>query len=84
MIVILFLIPVILMLAVSFYRFEPGRFYIPEFTFENYTRFLLDPFYTVIIFNTLKMAAIVTFLCLILGYPVAYLMSQTTKIRVFL
>jgi putative spermidine/putrescine transport system permease protein len=81
MIILFFLIPVILMLTLSFYRFEPGRLFIPEFTLENYAKFLLDPFYSIVIFNTLRMALIVTVLCLTLGYPVAYFISRIKRGR---
>lgn len=44
-------------------------------TAENYTR-LLRPAYVGSFLTTFKVAAIVTVICVIFGYPVAYLLSQ--------
>lgn len=42
---------------------------------ENYTR-LLRPAYVASFLTTFKVAAIVTVVCVVLGYPVSYLLSQ--------
>lgn len=50
-------------------------------TFENYKR-LLEENYKHVFVSSLALAFISTFICLIVGYPVAYIISKTnTKIR---
>ena len=49
----------------------------PGLTADNYIRFLSDPFYLGIIFDTLLMGILVVSICLLLAYPVAYLLART-------
>jgi len=46
-------------------------------TLANYVRFLSDPFYLGILVDTLLIAAIVVSICLVLAYPVAYVLART-------
>ena len=46
-----------------------------KFSFENFTR-LLKSQYVLIFFRSIRLAFISTFLCLIIGYPVAYIISK--------
>jgi putrescine transport system permease protein len=45
-------------------------------TFENYAFLFQDSYYGIIYLSSLKMAAIGTALCLILGYPMAYYIAR--------
>ena len=45
-------------------------------TLENYAFLFQDRFYAVIYLSSLKMAAIATLLCLLLGYPMAYFIAR--------
>jgi spermidine/putrescine transport system permease protein len=55
-----------------------------QFTWENYIR-ALDWVYLKIFFNSLKLATLTTFSCLVIGYPVAFVMATSgTKLRNFL
>jgi len=45
-------------------------------SFGNYVRFLSSPDYLKVLWNTLKLGVIVTALCLILGYPLAFAMAR--------
>ncbi|MFN4271341.1 MAG: ABC transporter permease [Aliihoeflea sp.] len=47
------------------------------FHLDNWQRGLTDPFYRYILLNTLKIAAITTVLCAILGYPAAYFIARS-------
>ncbi|MGE4013679.1 MAG: ABC transporter permease [Alphaproteobacteria bacterium] len=47
-----------------------------KFTFEHYERLFVDAAYARSILLTLKISVIVTGLCVLLGYPVSYLLSQ--------
>ncbi len=56
-----------------------------EFTLANYVRFVSDPFYLGILADTLLIGAIVVSVCLLLGYPVAYLLARSRgRYRAFL
>ena len=51
-------------------------------TLDNYLFLFRDPYYAVIYLNSIKMAAISTLLCLLLGYPIAYFIArQSTRWR---
>jgi mannopine transport system permease protein len=54
------------------------------FTLENYRRLFSEPLYLTILLRTLRVAAMVALLALLLGYPVAYLMSRLTGWKVML
>lgn len=48
----------------------------PRFTWAAWQRFLSDPFYWGVLGTTLRLAAVVTALSLVIGYPTAYAMSK--------
>ncbi|MBU7318025.1 ABC transporter permease [Paenibacillus oleatilyticus] len=53
-----------------------------QFTLENYTIFFKDPYYLQILWRTVKMGLLSVLACLVLGYPVAMFMAQTSgKLR---
>lgn len=69
------LVPVVLILLYSF--FERGRFggVVPTFTLDNFAR-LFDPLYLSVVGNSVFVAAVVTLLALLLGYPTALMISR--------
>ncbi|PKO08583.1 MAG: hypothetical protein CVU40_14885 [Chloroflexi bacterium HGW-Chloroflexi-2] len=72
-----FLIPMIMLFAISFFKGIPGSGLIDRtFTLENYTRFA-DPYYFKVLFVTFRIALGTTLLSLILGYPLALLINRT-------
>lgn len=48
-----------------------------QLSLENYRLFFAEPVYRDMFLNTFKIAFIVTVICLLLGYPVAYLLAIT-------
>jgi putative spermidine/putrescine transport system permease protein len=50
---------------------------IEAFTAKNYVKFFSDPYYTNVFFRTLRVAVIVTVACLLLGFPLAYVLART-------
>ena len=46
-------------------------------TVSNYVKFFTDPYYTSILWTTLGIAVTVTAACLILGFPLAYVVART-------
>jgi putative spermidine/putrescine transport system permease protein len=72
-----FLLPVLLMLPTGFREYVPGAgIAAGSFTFENYTSIITDDYYREVIWRTLGLGFGVTFACLLLGYPVAYLIAR--------
>ncbi len=73
---ILVIIPVGLLVTVSFFHNIEGGFYRPGFTLENYTRFFGSSLYRGRVFYTLRLAAVVAAITLAVGYPIAYYISR--------
>ena len=73
-----FVAPLITFFEYSFYRFRRGRLE-QVFTLDTYSRFLFDEYYHLIIYDTLRMATLVTVLSLIIGYPLAYALYRINR-----
>ncbi|WP_439241918.1 spermidine/putrescine ABC transporter permease PotB [Lonepinella sp. BR2474] len=67
--------PNFLVFLVSFLSKDSSNFYALPFTFENYTR-LFEPLYGTVVWNSLYMSGIATILCLVIGYPFAFIMTK--------
>lgn len=67
---VFFVVPLIRMLQLSILD--------PEFTLEHYAEFVDVPVYAEVTANTFLLAANVTVICLLLGYPVAYVINSTS------
>ena len=76
----LFLIPVGLLLAYSFFTRGPFGGVEYELTLENYQR-LVDPLYLRVLLTSLRIALISTGLALLLGYPMAYFIATAPRKR---
>lgn len=50
-------------------------------TLDNYVFLFQDRFYAIIYLNSIKIAAIGTFFCLVLGYPIAYFIARQPAAR---
>ena len=73
---LLFVLPMLLVVAVSFFsRSTFGGIVLP-LTLENYARFF-DPLYFKIIWVSCVLAFFTTLCCLILGYPFAYIIARS-------
>ena len=73
-----FLIPIGLLLLYSVYQRGPFGGVVRTFTFENYER-LVDPLYTRVLLNSLRIALMSTALALLLGYPAAYAIATAPR-----
>jgi putative spermidine/putrescine transport system permease protein len=71
------LAPMAILLRYSFDRFDPRRMMIETFSFDNYVKFFADPYYTGVLWTTLRVAALCTVACLIMGLPLAYVLART-------
>lgn len=73
-----FMIPLFLVVLVSFFtRGQYGNI-VYKFTKDNYAR-LLNPLYAKILWNSLVISFATTLLCLLLGYPFAYYVARAPK-----
>ncbi|MGO4407118.1 ABC transporter permease [Bosea sp. RAF48] len=72
-----FLVPVLMLLPMSFGVYEPGAGLVKgAWTLENYTRIVTDEYYREVVWRTLGLGLSVTLICLLLGYPLAYLIAR--------
>jgi putative spermidine/putrescine transport system permease protein len=76
--IVLLVIPVLILLRFSFLVNVPGKGLTDETTLANYTVFLTDDFYRGSIGVTVLTAILVTVVCLVLAYPVAYAYARTS------
>ena len=61
-------------------RAENGMGVTAQLTLDNYLK-LLNPSYLKVLGNSLKLAAITTIICLLVGYPFGYLMAKASPRR---
>ena len=73
-----FVIPLLIVVAVSFACRTPYGQVIFDFTLGNYQRFF-EPLYLSILLYTLGVALLTTIFTIILGYPLAYFIAQLPK-----
>ena len=72
------LAPLAILLRYSLNEFEPTRKMMVEAaTIANYVKFFTDPYYTTILGTTVRIAVTVTLACLIVGFPLAYVVART-------
>jgi len=82
------LLPILILLVVFMvipvFRIFVLSFFDPDFTLKHYLKFYKVGVYSQILLRTLSISLMVSICCLIVGYPVAYLMAdvpaRTTKI----
>ena len=72
------LLIVLPMLIIVFYAFSTqGNDVIPvKLTLENFVRFFSDPIFIEVLGRSLKLALVTTLICILLGYPAAYIIAQ--------
>jgi putative spermidine/putrescine transport system permease protein len=70
------LIPIVILFRYSLNAFVPGKFMVEALTIENYVRFFTDPFYLNVLWRTLRVAFSTTLICLVLGFPLAYVLAR--------
>jgi putative spermidine/putrescine transport system permease protein len=70
------LIPIAILFRYSLNAFVPGKFMVEAVTAANYVRFFTDPFYLNVLWRTLRVAFATTAICLILGFPLAYVLAR--------
>ena len=71
------LVPLAILFRYSFNNFEPRRMMVETFSLDNYVKFFSDPYYTGVLWTTLRVAALCTVVCLAMGLPLAYVLART-------
>jgi spermidine/putrescine transport system permease protein len=66
------LVPLVMVLGYSLFKFTPDGFYL---TLDGYKKFV-DPLYLGVLWRSVLIAVKSTILCLLLGYPMAMIMSR--------
>ena len=74
------LLPYALMFAHSFWLVRDG-FLVHDWNLHNYKTLFTNPIYLQVLFRTMRIATAVTFLSLLLGYPLAYYLSFRSGAR---
>lgn len=73
---VFFIVPLAYMVQYSFSRYDPLQLVVRVFTFENYAKFLTDPYTRGILLRTLRLSLLATLCTLVLGYPLAYRITR--------
>lgn len=73
---LLFVLPALLLVLVSFFNNIEGGFFEPGFTVENYVRFFESELYRNRMIYTLRLAGLTALTCLAVGYPLAYYIAR--------
>ncbi|MBM3646228.1 MAG: ABC transporter permease [Alphaproteobacteria bacterium] len=72
------LAPLVILFRYSLNEFVPTtKVMVEALTPANYIRFFTDPYYTAILATTVRVAVLVTAVCLLLGFPLAYVVART-------
>ena len=74
--VALVLIPLLMTLALTFYRFDPASGPIAAFQLQNYADVLFDPYFHTIFLRTFGISLTVTAVCAVVGTFEAYVLSR--------
>ena len=71
------LLPLAILLRYSLNQFVPGKFMVDALTVENYVKFFTDIYYTAVFTRTVRVALVTTAICLVMGFPLAYVLART-------
>lgn len=78
--VLFFLVPILLMFGYSLMRRGTYGGVEPALTLEHYRRFF-DPLYLSVLQRTVVWSFVTTVVCLVIGYPVAFVIARATRWR---
>ena len=71
-------LPFVNVALLSVYLHSPTKIAIAEFTGTNYAK-LWEVYYATLFLRTLRLSLVVTLVCAVLGYPVAYFLARSTS-----
>jgi putative spermidine/putrescine transport system permease protein len=82
LVVVFLAVPYLNIVVMSFRTPSTTAPYGPGFTLTNYVKALSDPFYLAVLVRTLVVSVLVTVVCLLISFPVAYHLARTqTRLR---
>jgi putative spermidine/putrescine transport system permease protein len=71
------LLPLAILFRYSLNAFVPGKFMVDALTVENYVKFFTDIYYYSVLTRTVRIALVTTAICLLMGFPLAYVLART-------
>ena len=77
----IFLIPIVALFGTSLQESVPIKRYEPGLTFDSYIRYLTDPWFLGQMYRTFRIAFIATALCVLLGWPLSYMIWRAKGLR---
>ncbi len=80
------IIPLSILIPISFYKYR-FPYIIPEFTLDNYIKYLLSERTGTILLNTFGLSALTCLFCFAVGYPFAYTLAfkiKSTRVRTYI
>lgn len=69
--------PLLILLRYSLNKYEPRMMMIEAVSSENYIKFFTDPYYLAVFGTTLRVAFLCTLICLVVAFPLAYVLART-------
>jgi len=69
------LVPYAILFCYSFWSVSPQQVIVHNWNLQNYLQLIRNPIYLTVLFRSMRVAATVTLLALVLGYPLAYYVS---------
>ncbi|MEO4001518.1 ABC transporter permease [Mesorhizobium sp. CAU 1732] len=78
MLVVFFVIPFSTMIMVSFFRRDQAGFYTPDFTFDNYERFL-SAFFGGVLGFSIMLAVMVAIVCVLIAFPFTWMLTRASR-----
>lgn len=69
--------PMLYLLRYSFNLYDPYELMIETFTLSNYIEFFTNPYFLNTYVTTLRVGAVSTLICLVFGFPLAYVLART-------
>ena len=72
-------IPAAILFRYSLNRFDPANYMVEAVTAENYVKFFTDPYYLGVLLRTVRVSLVSTFICFVLGFPLAYWLARMTS-----
>jgi putative spermidine/putrescine transport system permease protein len=71
------LYPMFKMFLISIRTYDTATIIGQDLTLEHYGKLLFDPFYQRVLVRTLRLGLVVSLVCLVLGYPIAYHLARS-------
>jgi putative spermidine/putrescine transport system permease protein len=71
------IVPLLILFRYSFNLVDARRLMVETFSLANYIKFFADPYYTNVLWTTLRVAGLCTVVCLVMGFPLAYVLART-------